>query len=61
MSNLARAGRYVEQPAKYKAFIPNSLPPVPEINMDQEMWQLLSQADLALGRLDGSTECKHTN
>lgn len=24
--------------------------------MDQEMWQLLSQADRALGRLDGATE-----
>ncbi|WP_413175818.1 Fic family protein [Anabaena azotica] len=56
MTNIARAGRYVEQPGKYKAFIPNPLPPVPEINIDQEMWQILSQADLALGRLDGSTD-----
>jgi Fic family protein len=29
---------------------------VPEINMDQEMWQILSQAYLPLGRLDGSTD-----
>ncbi|WP_353929872.1 Fic family protein [Okeanomitos corallinicola TIOX110] len=56
MSNFARAGRYVEQPGKYKAFIPNPLPPLPEIKIDQEMWQILSQADLALGRLDGSTD-----
>ncbi len=24
--------------------------------MDEQMWELLSNADLALGRLDGSTE-----
>ncbi|MEG3972592.1 Fic family protein [Microcoleus sp. T2B6] len=42
--------------AGYKAFIPNPLPPKPEIIMDQEMWDLLSQADRALGRLDGATD-----
>lgn len=42
--------------AGYKAFIPNPLPPTPEIIMDQEMWNLLSQADRALGRLDGATD-----
>ncbi len=51
-----RAGRYVQQMEGYKAFIPNPLPPIPEIIMDQEMWGLLSQADRALGRLDGSTD-----
>lgn len=51
-----RAGQYVEQMAGYKAFIPNPLPPTPEIIMDQEMWDLLSQADRALGRLDGATD-----
>ena len=51
-----RAGRYVEQLAGYKAFIPNPLPPNPDLLMDSEMWQLLSQADRALGRLDGSTD-----
>lgn len=51
-----RAGQYVEQIAGYKAFIPNPLPPTPEIIMDQEMWHLLSQADRALGRLDGATD-----
>lgn len=56
MVNATRAGQYVEQLQGYKAFIPNPLPPVPEIVMDQEMWQLLSQADRALGRLDGSTD-----
>jgi Fic family protein len=51
-----RADQYVEQMAGYKAFIPNPLPPKPEIIMDQEMWDLLSQADRALGRLDGATD-----
>lgn len=52
----ARAGRYINQPAGYRAFIPNSLPPQPPIALDGEMWNLLSKADLAVGRLDGSTE-----
>lgn len=56
MASTPRAGQYVEQIEGYKAFIPNPLPPVPEINMDQEMWNLLSQADRALGRLDGATD-----
>lgn len=56
MDSTHRSGKYIEQPNGYKAFIPNSLPPEPEINMDLEMWNLLSQADRALGRLDGSTD-----
>jgi Fic family protein len=56
MLDSSRAGQYVEQLEGYKAFIPKPLPPVPEIIMDQEMWTLLSQADLALGRLDGATD-----
>ena len=56
MSLNIRAGQYVEQLTGYKAFIPNPLPPNPSINMDQELWQLLSQSDRALGRLDGATD-----
>lgn len=52
----ARAGRYIEQPGGYKAFIPSPLPPDPPVAMNEEMWQLLSQADRALGRLDGATD-----
>jgi Fic family protein len=48
-----RAGRYITQPAGYKAFIPSPLPPKPPIIWDTELQQLLSQADMALGRLDG--------
>lgn len=50
-----RAGFFVRQPAGYKAFIPKDLPPDPPIKIDQEMWFLLSEADRALGRLDGTT------
>ena len=51
-----RAGRYIRQPEGYKAFIPASLPPNPPVSMDAQMQTLLSQAELALGRLDGSTQ-----
>ncbi len=51
-----RSGRYIQQIQGYKAFIPEGLPPEPPIFMDPEMWTLLSQADRALGRLDGSIE-----
>ena len=51
-----RSGRFVRQPAGYTAFIPAPLPPDPPLQMDGELWSLLSAADRALGRLDGSTE-----
>jgi Fic family protein len=56
MVSAFRTGQYVEQLEGYKAFMPSPLPPAPEIIMDQEMWNLLSQADRALGRLDGATD-----
>jgi Fic family protein len=49
-----RAGRYIRQPTGYKAFIPAPLPPDPPIRMKAELQGLLSEASLALGRLDGS-------
>ena len=51
-----RAGKYVRQPTGYRAFIPNPLPPTPPIVMDQRMIAILSEADRALGRLDGMAE-----
>src|SRR5687768_14510993 len=51
-----RAGRYVQQPSGYRAFIPERLPPQPGIHYDAEMQDLLSKADRALGRLDGSIQ-----
>jgi len=48
-----RTGRYVKQAAGYAAFIPAPLPPDPPIKIDVELARLLSEADRALGRLDG--------
>lgn len=49
-----RTGQYVKQVEGYRAFIPAPLPPNPPIVMDTELWRLLSDADRALGRLDGA-------
>lgn len=49
-----RAGRYVRQPTGYRAFVPATLPPDPPVRLDGELRVLLSRADRALGRLDGS-------
>ena len=51
-----RAGRYIQQPNRYSAFMPMVLPPTPEIQYDGELQTLLSKADRALGRLDGSIQ-----
>lgn len=51
-----RAGRYVRQPGGYQAFMPAPLPPAPPIRLEGELQALLSQADRALGRLDGSIQ-----
>ena len=51
-----RAGCYVTQPTGYKAFIPSPLPPDPNIQIAGELQRLLSEAALALGRLDGSIQ-----
>jgi Fic family protein len=52
-----RAGRRLVQPGQgYRAFIPEPLPPNPAIKIDASMQVLLSQADRALGRLDGSIQ-----
>ncbi|MBT3258602.1 MAG: Fic family protein [Deltaproteobacteria bacterium] len=48
-----RAGRYIKQLEGYSAFIPQPLPPTPPVRMDAEIIRLLSDADRALGRLDG--------
>lgn len=51
-----RSGKYALQPSGYKAFIPAPLPPDPPVEIDSEMQWLLSKADRALGRLDGSIQ-----
>lgn len=54
MNTLTRAGEFVVQPGGHTAFIPKPLPPDPPLAIDAEMQGLLSKADRALGRLDGS-------
>ena len=51
-----RAGVYVRQHTGYSAFVPRALPPIPPVEFDDELMDLLSKSDRALGRLDGSTE-----
>jgi len=51
----ARGGHYVRQPQGYRAFVPAPLPPEPPVAFDAETIALLSRADQAIGRLDGST------
>lgn len=53
-NNKNRAGRYVRQPSGYRAFLPEPLPPDPPVEFIGDLQPLLSEADLALGRLDGS-------
>src|SRR6516165_2404142 len=50
---IMRTGRYVKQATGYTAFVPAPLPPDPPIKIDTELSRLLSEADWALGRLDG--------
>lgn len=54
--HTGRAGTYRRQPDGYRAFIPAPLPPDPPVEITGELQVLLSQADRALGRLDGSIQ-----
>lgn len=51
-TNNGPSGVYVGQPGGYQAFIPHPLPQT--IELSAKLQGLLSKADLALGRLDGS-------
>ena len=55
-SGQDRAGSYQRQLRGYRAFIPAPLPPTPPIQISGELQRLLSEADIALGRLDGSIQ-----
>ncbi len=48
-----RSGQYVKQATGFAAFAPAPLPPDPPIHLDPDLTRLLSDADRALGRLDG--------
>jgi len=47
-----RTGRYIRQLSGYSAFVPNELPPNPPVEPGP-LTQVLSDANLAIGRLDG--------
>lgn len=49
----SRAGHYVRQAGGYQTFVPTPLPP-PDLKMSDELQVLLSEADRAIGRLDGA-------
>ena len=53
-NKTTRAGRYLRQPAGYRAFIPVPLPPDPPLDLGGVLRDKLSAADYALGRLDGA-------
>jgi len=53
---MRSTGKYVRQLEGYRAFIPEEIPPSLPIQYDEEIQTLLSKADRALGRLDGSIE-----
>ena len=55
MGSSERAGHIEKQPGGYSAFIPAPLPPL-DLEIDLRLQALLSQADLALGRLDGAVD-----
>jgi Fic family protein len=52
-SQSNRAGAFVTQPSGYRAFIPAPLPPEPPVSADERILTLLTDAGIALGRLDG--------
>ena len=47
-----RSGRYLQQATGYKAFIPTLLPPVPPIQLEGEIQELLTKANIAIGKMD---------
>ena len=47
-----RSGKQITQPAGYKAFIPNPLPPNPPIRIEGELQHLLTNANIAIGKMD---------
>lgn len=47
-----RSGKRITQPTGYKAFIPNPLPPNPPIQIEGEVQHLLTNANIAIGKMD---------
>src|SRR5260221_817761 len=56
MASVRVSGTYITNslsPEPFKAFVPYQLPPEPPLNLSEEHYELLDQATVALGRLDG--------
>jgi Fic family protein len=47
-----RSGAFVQQSGGFKSFNPAPLPPNPQFQIDSEMLELGSKADISIGRLD---------
>lgn len=47
-----RSGKKITQSSGYKAFIPNPLPPNPPIQIENEIHHLLTDANIAIGKMD---------
>jgi Fic family protein len=47
-----RSGKKTIQPTGYKAFIPANLPPIPSITLKDGLQHLLTDANIAIGKLD---------
>jgi cell filamentation protein, protein adenylyltransferase len=54
-ARTTRSGKFVRQDG-FEAFVPASLPPDPPVAADAELVALLSKADVAFGRLDGTIQ-----
>src|SRR3990167_6766712 len=51
-----KIGHIVQQPAGYKAFVPDKFPPGQLISLNSKTQQLHAKANLMLGKLDGITQ-----
>lgn len=49
---MARSGKYIQQLQGYKAFIPTPLPPVPSLDLTDDLIKKNNEAMLLLSRLD---------
>jgi Fic family protein len=56
MARGNRSGIYIPQPGGYSTFKPAPLPPIPPINLDNNILRHLTEAERALARLDGLSE-----
>ena len=53
---MVQIGKYIQQKGNYKAFIPDKFPPKDLVYNDSKLIELLANANLALGKLDGITK-----